>query len=192
MNREDGIFSQYGIKIIRYADDWVLMAKRMPQRVLDYLNKLLKSMKLKLNEDKSKVINAFEESFDFLGFTFRFDDDVIGGRNRKYWNVEPSSKSQKKVREKIREYLRHNGHKPPRDVANDLNTIQRGWINYFSIKGVTYPGKAKRNLRYYLRGKLTRYYKRKSQRKCKLYNHGAFKVLVGRYGLIDPSKYALS
>ncbi len=192
VNREKGVFYQCGIKIIRYADDWVLMAKRIPQSALDYLNKLLKRMKLELNEDKSKIVNALEESFDFLGHTFRLDDDLLGRKNRKYWNVEPSSKSQKRVREKIREYLRYNGHKPPQEVANDLNTITRGWINYFSIKGVTYPGKAKRNLRYYLRGKLTRYYERKSQRKCKLYNQGAFTVLVGKYGLIDPTKYAFS
>ena len=191
VNREEGVFYQCGIKIIRYADDWVLMAKRMSQRALDYLNKLLKKMKLKLNEDKSRMVNAFDESFDFLGHTFRLDDDILGRKFRKYWNVEPSRKSQLKVRDKIREYLRHNGHKPPQDVANDLNTITRGWINYFTIKGVTYPGRAKRDLRYYLRGKLTRYYKRKSQRKCKLYNQGAFKVLVSRYGLIDPSKHAL-
>lgn len=190
VNREKGVFCQCGIKIIRYADDWVLMAKRIPQSALDYLNNLLKSMKLKLNEDKSKIVNALEESFDFLGHTFRLDDDVFGRRKRKYWNVEPSSRSQMKARDKIREYLRYNGHKPPQDVANDLNTITRGWINYFSTKGVTYPGKAKRNLRYYLRGKLMRYYKRKSQRKCKLYNQGAFMVLVSRYGLIDPTKYA--
>ena len=190
VNREAGVFYKSGIKIIRYADDWVLMAKRIPQRVLDHLNKLLKRMKLKLNEDKSKIVNALDESFDFLGHTFRLDDDILGRKSGKYWNVEPSSKSQMKVRDKIREYLRYNGHKPPQDVANALNTITRGWINYFSIKGVTYPGKAKRNLRYYLRGKLTRYYRRKSQRKCKLYNQGAFTVLVSKYGLIDPTKYA--
>ena len=188
VNREDGVFCQYGIEIIRYADDWVLMARRIPQSVLDYLNELLKRMKLKLNDDKSKIVNASEESFDFLGHTFRFDDDVLGRKFRKYWNVEPSSISQKKVRVNLREYLGRNGHKPPQVVANDLNAIRRGWINYFSIKGITYPGKAKRNLRYYLREKLTRFYKRKSQRKCKLYNQGAFKVLVSRYGLIDPSK----
>lgn len=48
----------------------------------------------------------------------------------------------------------------------------------------------KRNARYYLKKKLTRYYKRKSQRKCKLYKQGAFRVLTEKYGLIDPTKYA--
>ena len=51
--------------------------------------------------------------------------------------------------------------------------------------------KAKRNLRYYLSKKLRRYYNRKSQRKCKLYNQGAIQVLVNKYGLKDPTKYAL-
>lgn len=190
VNRQNGVFQQYGIEIIRYADDWVLMAKQIPQKALDNLHKLLKSMKLKLNEDKSKIANAYCESFDFLGCTFRLDDDLFGRKSRKYWNVGPSSRSQKKVREKIREYLKYNGHKPPQEVADNINAIIRGWINYFSIKGVTYPNNAKRNLRYYLSHKLTRYYKRKSQRKSKLYNQGAFKVLVSKYRLIDPTKYA--
>ena len=31
---------------------------------------------------------------------------------------------------------------------------------------------------------------RKSQRRCRLYGHNAFEVLIAKYGLIDPSKYA--
>ena len=36
VNRENGVFCQCGIKIIRYAD-WVLMAKRIPQSALEPL-----------------------------------------------------------------------------------------------------------------------------------------------------------
>jgi len=191
VNRRGGKFQKYGIKIVRYADDFVLMARKIPQESLEYMNWMFDKMKLKLNEDKSKMVYARQESFDFLGHTFRFSDDIFG-RPFKYWNVEPSVKSQKKVRSNIRDYLKVNGHQPPQRVAKDLNAITRGWINYFTIKGVTYPSKAKRNLRYYLGNKLTRFYKRKSQRKCKLHNQGAFQVLVDKYGLIDPSKYGFS
>jgi len=191
INRTGGRFAKHGVKLIRYADDFVLMAKKIPEECLVYLNYMLSRMKLKLNEGKSGLLNAREESFDFLGNTFRYSKDLFG-RPIKYWNVEPSKKSQKKVRAKIREYLKRNGHKPPQRLAFELNTIIIGWINYFTIKGVTYPAKAKRNLRYYFYDKLMRYYKRKSQRKCKLYNQGAFKVLVEKYGLKDPTKYALS
>jgi len=191
VNRVKGIFHQNGIEIVRYADDFVLMAKKIPKECLEYMNSMFDKMQLKLNEEKSRKLNAQKESFDFLGHTFRFSRDIFG-KPFKYWNVEPSNKSQKKVRGKIRDYLKKNGHKSPQLVASDINAITRGWINYFTVKGITYPAKAKRNLRYYLVNKLTRFYKRKSQRKCKLHNQGAFQVLVKKYGLIDPSKYALS
>ena len=190
VNRTGGIFQRNGVKIVRYADDLVLMAEKIPEECFEYMKWLFSRMKLKLNEEKSRVVCSCEESFDFLGHTFRYSDDLYG-RPLKYWNVEPSKKSQKKVRSKIREYLSKNGHKAPQVLVDDLNAKLRGWINYYTIQGVTYPNKAKRNLRYYLGKKLQRYYKRKSQRKCKLYNQGAMRVLVYRYGLIDPSKYAV-
>ena len=191
VNKADGIFQRNGVKIVRYADDFVLMAEKIPEECYEYMKWMFSKMKLKLNEEKSRIVCAYEESFDFLGHTFRYSDDLYG-RPQKYWNVEPSKKSQKKVRSKVKEYLKKNGHKAPQDLADELNTKLKGWINYFTIHGVTYPAKAKRDLRYYLVRKLQRYYKRKSQRKCKLYNQGAMRVLVNRYGLIDPTKYALS
>ncbi len=190
VNMSGGVFKKSGVKIVRYADDFVLMAKKIPKECFRYMNLMFIKMKLRLNESKSSLVNAREESFDFLGHTFRYSTDVFG-RSHKYWNVEPSKKSQKKVRAKIRDYLKKSGHKRPQKVANELNAIIIGWINYFEIKGVTYPNKAKRSLRYYLFDRLKRYYKRKSQRKCKLYNQGAFKVLVEKYGLKDPTQYAL-
>lgn len=191
VNKIGGIFQRNGVKLIRYADDIVLMARKIPEECLEHMNWMFSRMKLKLNEEKSRLLCANEESFDFLGHTFRLSDDLYG-RPVKYWNVEPSMKSQKKIRSNIRKYLKANGHKAPQLLANELNAILRGWINYFTIKGVTYPNQAKRNVRYYLGMRLTRYYKRKSQRKCKLHNRGALRVLVNKYGLIDPSKYTLN
>ena len=93
------------------------------------------------------------------------------------------------IRDKIRKYLKVNGHKSPMKLSKELNTIIRGWLNYFSIEKVSYPAIAKKKLRFYLNEKLQRFYKRKSQRKCKLYNRGAFQYLVDYYNLIDPTKY---
>ncbi len=187
VNKVNSIFWKYGIRIVRYADDFVLMGKNISQEVTDKLKALLSRMGLRLNAEKSKIVDARTEAFDFLGFTIRYDRDLYG-RNRKYWNIIPSQKSCKKIREKIKEYLKRNGNADPHKIAAELNKIIRGWINYFRIKGVSYPKKALRDLRYYLMGKLNRYYKRKSQRKSRLYRQGAFDVLVERYGLIDPSK----
>jgi hypothetical protein len=49
---------------------------------------------------------------------------------------------------------------------------------------------SKRKLRFFLSDSIHRYYNRKSQRKCRLYGQKAFEVLVSKYGLIDPTKYA--
>ncbi len=188
VNKDGGIFKRNGVKIVRYADDFVLMARRLPQECLDYMNWMFGRMKLKINEEKSRLIDAKENSFDFLGHTFRYSDSLYSN-SPKYWNVEPSKKSQKKVRSNIREYLKERSHLSPEQLALGLNSIQRGWINYFSIQGVTYPSKAKKHLKYYLNLKLQRYYKQKSQRKSKLYNRGAMSVLIDQYGLINPVKY---
>jgi len=188
VNKDGGIFKRNGVKIVRYADDYVLMARRLPQECLDHMNWMFGKMKLRINEEKSRLLNAKEESFDFLGHTFRYSDSLY--RNApKYWNVEPSKKSQKKIRSNISDYLKANGHKSPEELASGLNTKIRGWLNYFSIQGITYPSKAKKNLNYYLNLKLQRYYKQKSQRKSKLYNRGAMSVLIEQYGLINPVKY---
>ena len=188
VNKINGIFQRYGVEIVRYADDFVLMGRNIPAEVLNYLKTLLSKMKLELNSEKSYLLNGYRESFDFLGFTFRYSKSIFGG-NLKYWNIEASSKSQNKVKANIRNYLKSNGHRAPVVVAKDLNAIMRGWINYFSIDGVSYPQKSKRSLRYYLFRKLRRFYKRKSQRKSKLYTKGAMDHLIKHYGLIDPSKY---
>lgn len=188
VNKNGGVFKRNGVKIVRYADDFVLMASRLPQESLDHMNWMFGRMKLKINEEKSKLINAKEESFDFLGFTYRYSKSLYPN-SPKYWNVEPGKKSQKKLRANIREYLKVRSHLSPEQLATGLNAILRGWINYFSIKGVTYPSKAKKNLQYYLNLKLQRYYKQKSQRKSKLFNRGAMSVLIEQYGLINPVKY---
>ena len=113
------------------------------------------------------------------------------GRKTKYWNIMPSKKSELKIREKVREFLKTHGHQNAKEVVKGLNTIMRGWLNYFEIKGVSYPAMSKRRLRFYLSTGIHRYYNRKSQRKCRLYGQKAFEVLTTRYGLIDPTKYAV-
>ena len=187
VNKENSIFHKYGVKIVRFADDFVLIGHEVNKAVLDKLKSVLGRMELVLNGEKTKLVDARKEAFDFLGFTIRYDKDLYG-RDRKYLNIVPSKKSQKKVREKIAECLRRNGYAAPQELSDELNKIIRGWSNYFRISGVSYPKKAQRDLRYYLIERLTRYYYQKSQRQSKLCRQGAFDVLVAKYGLIDPSK----
>lgn len=188
INNPDNIFGKSGVKIVRYADDYILMGKTITKQMMNIMENLLNRMELKINNEKSKILNATENAFDFLGFTFRYDKD-LRGRQIKYWNVIPSEKSLNKYRENIRENLKKKGHYAPENVATLLNSITRGWINYFDIHRISYPAMAKRKIRWFLMDKIYRYYNRKSQRKCRLYGGKAYEKLVRQYGLIDPWYY---
>jgi RNA-directed DNA polymerase len=188
VSSKGSLFSRNKIELIRYADDFVLMGKVIPEEVREKLEQYLGRMELRINRDKTRLINAREKSFNFLGFTVRYDNDTFG-RARKYWKIFPGKKAEKKNRDRIDEFLRKHGHSPAQKVADGLNKILRGWLNYFEIKGVSYPAMSQRRLRHYLCERLWRYYNRKSQRKSSLFGQQAFELLVNRYNLIDPTKY---
>lgn len=189
VNNTKSLFWRLGIKIVRYADDFVLMGKELTTEATAKLKDLLGRMELRVNESKTREIDARKESFNFLGFTIRYDRD-IHGRGTRYWNIVPSKKSEQRIRDKTRDFLKSHGHSNARNVTDGLNTIVRGWLNYFDIKGVSYPVMSKRRLRHYLINSLYRYYNRKSQRKCRLYGQNAFEVLSSKFELIDPTKFA--
>ena len=74
-------------------------------------------MKLVLNNEKSKRVNGYENSFDFLGHTFRYSKGLYYPYS-KYWNIEPAKKSENKLRGNIKEFLRKNRHKAPDKIIN--------------------------------------------------------------------------
>ena len=177
-------FAKRGIKIVRYADDFILMGKQIPQECLSYLHRILEKMELTVNLEKTKHLNATKISFDFLGFTFRFDKSFYNSYGY-YWNVIPSKKSVKKFKANIKNCLMNNGHSSNYTLVKKLNPILRGWTNYFTIPKVSYPAKAKDSVNSYLFFSLKRYYKRKSQRSCKLYRQNAHDKLIKYYGLYN-------
>ena len=69
------------VKLFRYADDAIICCENLrdAQKIMEVLDKRLAKFKLKLNEDKTKVvpfskakasIGIQQGTFDFLGFTF--------------------------------------------------------------------------------------------------------------------------
>jgi len=189
VNKPQSLFVRYGVRMVRYADDFVLMAPNIPLVILHRLKRILTRMGLTLNEQKTHLVDATKQPFDFLGLTVRYDRD-LKGRGFRYWNLMASKKSEKKLIGKTRTYLSTHGHLSPPLIAEGLNQMLRGWLNYFDMEGVSYLAMNKRRLRYYLSGRLHRYYGRKSQRKSRLYRQNAFEVLVSQHGLIDPTQYS--
>lgn len=185
VNKPEGYFARMGIRMIRYADDFILMSKHLNQETIDKVHGYLERMELTINTEKSKVVQAREESFDFLGFTFRHDRNIFS-KQGKFWNIFPKSKSEKKIRTNLDMTLKKIGHYPPAKVVDELNPILRGWMNYYRIEKVSYTQQAFKKLDDYLRRRLYRYYNRKSQRRTRLYGQQAYQMLVKDYGLIAP------
>jgi RNA-directed DNA polymerase len=61
VNRPTKNFANQGIKMIRYADDFVLMARHINQEVITRLHNYLERMQLTINKEKSKLVDAREE-----------------------------------------------------------------------------------------------------------------------------------
>ena len=54
-----------GVKMIRYADDFILMSRHIKQELISKLHTYIQRMELTINTEKSKKVNVKQESFDF-------------------------------------------------------------------------------------------------------------------------------
>src|SRR5438132_1688228 len=85
---------------------------------------------LTLNEAKTKLKEARQESFDFLGYTF--GPQHYRKTGREYLGASPSKKSLARLRQKVNEVLASDNPETWPEVRARLNRILRGWSNYFS------------------------------------------------------------
>jgi RNA-directed DNA polymerase len=151
-------------QIVRYADDFVVLARYTGKQICDFIESKIETwLGLELNRDKTKIVNLRQpgNSLDFLGFTFRYDRD-LKGRDFRYLNVTPSAKALQAQREALREMINTGqSHVPVPHLIVRVNGQLRGWANYFSFG---YPRKAKRMINWYVRSRLKKHLRRRSQR----------------------------
>jgi len=163
---EDGGPAKFAnARLVRYADDFVVMARWMGPRIVRWLeNKLETELGLTVNRDKTRVVRTAEgkESLDFLGFTFRWDRHLNGSSGR-YVNIFPSGKALQRVREKIRAITRITN-RPIWSAAEDVSVLLERWQRYFRYG---YPRRDFRDLNYYVLQCFVRFTKRQSQRRAK-------------------------
>jgi RNA-directed DNA polymerase len=151
-------------KMVRYADDFVVLARYQSPRLVEYIeSKLELWMGLEINRDKTRVIDLKQEgaSLDFLGYTFRYDRD-LKGRSHRYLNVFPSKKAVARERAKLHEMTcSRYCFRPTPLLIDDLNRHLGGWANYFRFG---YSRAAFRQINTYVRSRLTQHLRRRSQR----------------------------
>mgnify|MGYP005625277817 FL=1 len=93
------IAQRYGARIVRYADDLVILCKGDITKPLALLKQILDRLGLTLNETKTHTVNAFQGPFDFLDFSPQMRRGQTSGKW--YPHTEPSGKSIQRIKEKV-------------------------------------------------------------------------------------------
>ncbi len=109
------------IEMVRYADDFVILCRSAAdaREALELVQQWTANAGLTLHPDKTRIVDANLEGFDFLGYHFE---------RGKRW---PRDKSVKKFRDAIRAKTpRKHGHSLGVIIAN-VNWTTRGWFEYF-------------------------------------------------------------
>ena len=163
-HRPDGPRRWANARLVRYADDFVIMARYIGKPIHRFVESLLEGrFGLTINREKTKVVKLREQgqSLNFLGYQFRYDRD-LKGRDWTYLNLTPAPKSIQRERDKIREMTGpEQCFKPVMALIFEINRQTRGWGQYF---GLGYPRKAFRDMNRCVQERLTRHLKRRSQR----------------------------
>jgi RNA-directed DNA polymerase len=122
--------TRYGARIVRYADDLVILCAGSVERPLGVLREVLSLLDLRLNEQKTRIVNAYKERFDFLGFSFCLRQSHKSGKL--YPHVEPSRRSVQRVKDRVKLLTdRKRTPIPLDDVVAEVNRSLRGWSEYF-------------------------------------------------------------
>jgi len=146
-----------GARLIRYADDSVILCRGKAERILKGVKRVFDDLDLTLNEEKTHVVDARHEMFHFLGFSIGMKRGKKTGTM--YPHIEPSKKALKHVRAEIKQLTTERySASPTEGVIRRVNEVARGWVSYFRYGNCT---KAMSSLRYYLGYRMRIYLRRK-------------------------------
>ena len=151
LDRFDKEFEGRGVKVIRYADDIVLLAKsqRAAERLLETSSRYLeKKLKLKVNTEKSRAVSVYSiRNFKFLGFAL--------GRNKNGTYIRVHAKSMKKAKRKLKELTSRSQGRSVKTVMYNVKVFIQGWLGYYAIADMKntiddWNGWLRRRLRMYI------------------------------------------
>jgi RNA-directed DNA polymerase len=117
----DHLLGAQGLAMVRYADDFVILCRTRPEadRALAVVQEWVASNGLRLHPDKTRLVDAAADAFDFLGYRFE------GARR------SPRPKSLAKLKEAVRSKTKRTDGRSLGYILADLNRTLYGWYGYF-------------------------------------------------------------
>jgi group II intron reverse transcriptase/maturase len=166
--------------MVRYADDLVILAKPGDgSPLLERLKRWTQARGLKLNEEKTRLVDSRKEPFCFLGFAVSWRQGFKS--KRWYPHVEPSAKSQMKLRDKVRLILNvQTRNQPDLATVEKVNQVTRGWATAFHYGN---SSRVFSKQQYFVRNTLRRWLWRKYDRTHALFEFFTDDRLHGQYHL---------
>lgn len=165
-------------RLIRYADDLVIITRYNAEKLLSILQQLTAELKLKLNMNKTRIVDAEEESFDFVGYSFRKALNLR--KTKKVAYFYPSSKALKAITEKVRKVTNPKRPIKVEQVIKELNPVIRGWVNYFRTGN---SSKQFDKIRLYVRNKVRKFMMRRRNKSGYGYKRYPDEYLYNKLGL---------
>jgi RNA-directed DNA polymerase len=151
--RKTGVSERLG-QIVSYADDFVIVcaSRRQAEASLALVSQWLAKLGLTIHPTKTRLCQAREEPFDFLGYTFGPARHWLTGK--RFLSARPSKKAQKRLKEKINALLFRGNPTPWPELQARLNQLLKGWAGYFSFG---YTGDADQAIRWHVAGRVRRF-----------------------------------
>jgi RNA-directed DNA polymerase len=170
-------------QVVNYADDFVILCRRTAGKAREEAEKIISGLKLQLNQEKTRVVNAWREPFDFLGYTFGLC--YKAGESRTYLGAKPSKKRLLRLYGKIRGHLNRGNTEPFWVVVKALNRMLTGWAEYFSHGTIS---RAYRAVDFYAQERLRWWLCRRHKVKGRGTGRFPDDKLYGKYGLVRLEK----
>ena len=123
----DHLLAEQDVEMVRYADDFVILcrSKSEAQQALERVQAWTADAGLTLHPTKTRIVDANQEGFDFLGYHFE--------RGQRW----PREKSLMRIKDAIRvKTPRKHGHSLKVIIAS-VNQTTRGWFEYFKHTSYT-------------------------------------------------------
>jgi hypothetical protein len=173
------IEERFGARLIRYADDCVVLCRGNSARILKGLKAVLEYLELNLNEEKTKVLNARVGRFNFLSFTIRL---MRSGRTGgEFPLIRPSKLAIQHLKTEIRNWTNRKSFTLPEEVViENLNERVRGWTEYFRYGHCSEDLAA---VKWFLEERVKRYLRRKHRKKRRSHKIFSFNYMYGKLGL---------
>ncbi len=152
-------------RLVRYADDIVVMARFIDGRIIRWIEHTIEGrLGLEINREKTKVLNVEDDGtiLEFLGYAFRWSRSHRSGGGPPYVRVEASKKARQRARDRLRDLT---GPRfcflPPKEVVGNLNRYLRGWLQYYSFG---HPAQVRWDLIHFAEQRMVQHLRRRSQR----------------------------